>query len=238
MKPRFVRNACLPVLYAVPLFMILLGIAIAMYPGGTIGNSASHGYSWTRNYFSDLGRSKLFDGQSNTSCMILFSLAMTVVGAALIPFFVAWQVLFSQWRKSWPMAAAGSLCGVVAAAAYWTIAIVPWNIHPLVHLFANKTAFFAMMLMSVLYSAAMVGTGKYPKIGTYTMIFFALACIGYVWLLFFGPSFTSPEGSRIQVMGQKAIVALELAILFLQAVIARNAVLPRPRQFDPRPAAH
>jgi hypothetical protein len=68
----------------------------------------------------------------------------------------------------------------------------------------------------------MIAYGNYQRIAIGSMIFFAVVNLGYLWLLFFGPSIETPAGLRMQVVGQKMIVFVEVVILFLQAWVARG----------------
>lgn len=55
------------VLIGLTISLILLAIAIAVYPGGTYENQNSIGFDWTRNYISNLFKTTAVNGSHNAS---------------------------------------------------------------------------------------------------------------------------------------------------------------------------
>lgn len=55
------------VLIGLSISLILLAIAIAVYPGGTYENQNAIGFNWTRNYISDLFKTTALNGSYNVS---------------------------------------------------------------------------------------------------------------------------------------------------------------------------
>ena len=76
-------------LWLVIQFIILTVIAMLIYPGGTQTDPSSEGYSFWRNFFSELGMTVTESGASNPIGAVLFFAALTGAGMALILFFVA-----------------------------------------------------------------------------------------------------------------------------------------------------
>ena len=62
------------------LFIILQFLGMLVYPGGTIHDIETSGYSFTSNFFSDMGAYAARNGEPNYLSMILFSLSLTLVG--------------------------------------------------------------------------------------------------------------------------------------------------------------
>jgi len=58
------------------LFIVLNIIAILSYSGGTFHNSLNPGYSFTRNFLSDLGRTVSFSGEVNFLSAQLFNMSL------------------------------------------------------------------------------------------------------------------------------------------------------------------
>ena len=55
------------VLIGLTISLILLAIAVAVYPGGTYENPNSIGFDWTRNYISNLFQTTALNGSPNSS---------------------------------------------------------------------------------------------------------------------------------------------------------------------------
>ncbi|SVE53416.1 uncharacterized protein METZ01_LOCUS506270, partial [marine metagenome] len=54
------------------LFFVLTIYCMSIYPGGIVTDHHTEGYSFFKNYFSDLGRTHNFLGQSNFTSMVVF----------------------------------------------------------------------------------------------------------------------------------------------------------------------
>jgi hypothetical protein len=54
-------------LYSIFLSLILLGVSVSLYPGGSQANLHSVGYDWKNNYLSNLFGEKAMNGPENAS---------------------------------------------------------------------------------------------------------------------------------------------------------------------------
>ncbi|MCA1623860.1 MAG: hypothetical protein LC778_08670, partial [Acidobacteria bacterium] len=77
------------------LFIGLTAMAMLLYPGGTFNDQTSQGYSFFRNFFSDLGMTETRNHASNIISMILFTSALASVGIGLAIFFIAFAQFFT-----------------------------------------------------------------------------------------------------------------------------------------------
>jgi O-antigen/teichoic acid export membrane protein len=57
------------VLIGITISLVLLIIAISIYPGGTYQNKNSIGFDWTKNYISNLFETKALNGSQNSSIL-------------------------------------------------------------------------------------------------------------------------------------------------------------------------
>jgi hypothetical protein len=75
---------------------LLLVVASGLsYPGGTIHDASTRGYSFTHNFLSDLGTTVAFDGQRNTKGARLFGVNVVIGGLVLGRLIVATVRLLS-----------------------------------------------------------------------------------------------------------------------------------------------
>ncbi|MFQ5606228.1 MAG: hypothetical protein ACE5HS_23395, partial [bacterium] len=108
-------------------FLILVHLAMWFYAGGTLHEAGAEGYSFTHNFFSDLGRTHTFSGARNVPTSQIFRFTMSVVGICFVAFFFALPGLFrSPLSKGLGIAAA--VFGVLAGLCYFGIAQVPYNV--------------------------------------------------------------------------------------------------------------
>ncbi len=108
--------ACLGVLQ----FVVLLGAAILLYPGGTLTDRTTVGYSLSGNYLSDLGRIEAWSGVRNSS-RIPFTFAMCGLGISLAPLLV----MFPRTRERGHLAVV--LSGFSACAGLIGLGLTPYD---------------------------------------------------------------------------------------------------------------
>ncbi len=191
------------------------------YPGGTFASSAAKGYSFFRNFFSDLGRTQTHSGASNTVSAILFFVALTLAGLGLVLFFLAMPRFFRQARLPHLLSRLGSAAGLVSGLSFVGVAWAPTNLLGELHRFFVQVAFLAFFFAVLFYIAAILRTGTYPH--RYALVFgvFVLLLAAYLVLLFLGPSLQSARDLVIQATGQKIIVYAAIVATFILADGAR-----------------
>ena len=88
-KSLFWRQTAFQVSMAVCIiFVVLTAVGMLIYPGGTEADHSTAGYSFFQNFFSDLGRTEAWSGESNPISMGLFIAALSLAGAMLAMFLV------------------------------------------------------------------------------------------------------------------------------------------------------
>jgi hypothetical membrane protein len=212
------------------LFVLLTVAAMLAYPGGTVADPTTKGYSFFRSFFSDLGRTVSPLGQPNTLSFLLFVIALTLAGLSLVLFSLVMPSLFRRPRSAWALSLVGSLCGVVSGFSFVGVAFAPANLFLPAHVILVQVAFLSFFLAASGYSGAILLTPDYPRKYLAIFVAFALLLAGYLWLLFFGPALDSPSGLLIQATGQKVIAYAAILTAGIQAVGARRiltAVDPR-----------
>jgi hypothetical protein len=197
------------------LFLTLSTLAMFAYPGGTYVNPQMTGYLFTRNFLSDLGRTTTFSGHPNTVSFWLFVIAISAVAFGLMVFFITMsRILRHHGASGW--ARLGTFFGIVAALGYFGVALTPWDLYGTLHLRFVKTAFLAFLPTTLCYAAAIFRTPHYPRIYGWVFLSCAMILIGYLWLLFFGPSVQTAAGLFIQVAGQKIIVYVQTVCVAIE----------------------
>ncbi len=204
------------------LFVLLTLAAMLAYPGGTVADPATKGYSFFRNFFSDLGRTVSPLGEPNTLSFLLFVVALTLAGLSLVLFSLVMPSLFRQPRSARALSLGGSLCGVVAGLSFVGVALAPANLLLPAHVIFVQVAFLSFLLAALGFSGAILLTRDYPRRYLAVFVAFALLLAGYLWLLFFGPALDSPQGLLIQATGQKVVVYAAILTAGIQALGAQR----------------
>lgn len=206
------------------LFVVLTALAMLVYPGGTVTDPTTSGYSFFTNFFSDLGRTETRSGQPNLVAAVLFFIALTGAGAALIAFFLAFAGYFTRTRLDRVLAWLGTFAGVLAGVCFIGVAFTPANLAGAWHNQFVFAAFEAFTVATIVYFILLLRAPDYPK--RYAAVFgvFALLLVLYLGLLFLGPKTRTPEGLLIQATGQKIIVYASIVSVLIQSLGARQRV--------------
>ena len=216
------RNAFLWVAVGCVLFVVLTVVAMWFYPGGTIADPTSRGYSFFTNFFSELGLTRTHSGGSNTVSFILFFVALTLAGAGLALFFVVFRSFFAQSRLTRALSTVGSVFGILSGICFIGVACTPANLLPVLHGQFVMWAFEAFPAAVILYAIAILLHKSYPKHFAVVFIAFAALLVLYLVLLMRGPGFATPQGLMIQATGQKAIVYASILSILIQSLGARK----------------
>ena len=106
-------------------FVLLTLVAMFFYPGGTFSDVNSRGYSFFGNFFSELGMARTHNGGEKTVSLVLFVIAMVLVGSGMVLFFVAFPGFFRSTRTGRILGTAGSALGILSALCFIGVAAFP-----------------------------------------------------------------------------------------------------------------
>ncbi len=196
-------------------FVLLTVLAMLVYAGGSAFDPAASGYSFTENFFSDLGRTVTFEGAANTVASALFTYSLICVGVALAAFGVAVRRLGAEARAR-PVALLAAIAAVVSGIAYVGIACTPYDVFPAAHSRSVDLA-FGFLLVFVLCLGALEVRSRWPRRYVVPSFAYVVLLAVYVYLLFWGPSTETERGLFIMVVAQKIIVYSSIVNLGWQA---------------------
>ncbi len=208
----------LTIAYGCVLFVVLTVAAMFTYAGGYADNPTAKGYSFTHNFLSNLGMLTAESGRPNWISAVLFFIALAMAGAALVVFFIIFRKFFLNTRLQRGLSLAGSALGVLAGISFMGIAFAPADIARPAHVQFVMWAFRLFPLAVLCYVPAMFLDKEYPKAYAWIFAIFCLLLVGYYLLLTNGPSFTSPQGLVIQVVGQKVIAYASILSVGIQSL--------------------
>jgi hypothetical protein len=204
------------------LFVVLTIVAMFFYPGGTLVDPTTSGYSFLINYFSDLGLTWCHARVPNTVSAVLFVTALTMAGSGLVLFFLAFPQFFARSRWGKLISLIGSIFGVIAGLCFIGVALTPANLVLETHLAIMMWAFRTFSVAVICYTVAIFREPDYPNRFGLVFVGFAALLVSYVVLLVAGPAYDSPEGIMVQAIGQKIIVYASVTTIFMQAYGAKK----------------
>jgi hypothetical protein len=200
------------------LFVVLTILAMLTYAGGSVDNQSAASYSFTRNFLSNLGMLTAYSGQSNWISAALFFIALAAAGGCLVVFFLIFRLFFQAKNLQRILSLAGTIIGILAGICFIGIAFAPADIARPAHIQFVLWAFRLFPLAVLCYLPAMFSDEHYPKGYAWVFAIFCLLLIAYYLLLTNGPSFDSPQGLVIQVVGQKIIAYASILSIFIQSI--------------------
>ena len=201
------------VIYA--LFNIL---AMVFYPGGTSIDRDTIGYSFLDNFFSDLGMARTYSGEPNTLSRFLFASALILVGMVLIAFFLLLASYFYETRLEMNSSRIGSTAGILAGIACIGIAATPWDLYLTIHMIFVFVLSFALLVVLISYSIAILSNKPYPNLYAWVFIAYAFFLAVYTVLMMVSPDIETTSGLRIMATGQKILIYSGMLCLFIQVL--------------------
>ncbi|PWB51430.1 MAG: hypothetical protein C3F13_13385 [Anaerolineales bacterium] len=212
------RRSYLAIAIGCGAFVILTLLAMLTYAGGSVDDHSRSGYSLTHSFLSNLGMLTALSGKPNWTSARLFIISLGAAGACLVLFFVIFPRFFRTSRLQQVFSWVGSGLGIVAGICFMGIAFAPADVARSAHVFFVIWAFRLFPLAVLCYLPAMFIDKHYPKVYAWVFTVFCLMLIGYYLLLTNGPSFDSPQGLVIQVVGQKIIAYASIISIFIQSI--------------------
>jgi hypothetical membrane protein len=159
-------------------FLVLGTLAMRWYPGGTLLERSTVGYSFFENYLSDLGRTMSWSGEPNTVACVLFNTAVVVLGLSLIPFFL---FLPSHAPDRSLILWIAAVFGVGSACALIGIGLTPYDIRLEAH---QEALFFwvASLLAAVVLHAWALLTSEEAS-SLFALLSLGLAVVVLIYIL-------------------------------------------------------
>ncbi|MFW9923558.1 MAG: hypothetical protein ACFFDW_09775 [Candidatus Thorarchaeota archaeon] len=200
------------------LFLLLTTIAMLVYSGGTQFDPSIEHYLFFENFFSDLGRSIAFSGESNIVCQILFISALSIEGLSLLFYFIVIVPIFKEKKNIHILSILGSISGIICALGYIFIGIFPLDFNDVVHGTFSFIAFIATFFALVFYAIVILLDKSYPKYYGWIFIACSILSLGYIIIFFGGGTQTVLSNLTLQAISQKIIVYVQIITLAIQAI--------------------
>jgi hypothetical membrane protein len=209
------KNSFLFIAIGCMLFVVLTLIAMLVYPGGSHANLSQAGYSFSHNFFSDLGLRQAHNGQPNPIAGVLFFAALTLAGLMLVLFFFQFRRFFLDTRRDQIISLLGSLLGLGAGISFIGVAFTPADVYMEAHVQFVIWAFRLLPLAILCFTLVMFNTPAFPRGYAFVFLGFFGLLVVYYLLLTQGPGFETAQGLVIQALGQKIIVYASIVSIMI-----------------------
>ncbi|OLS12795.1 MAG: hypothetical protein RBG13Loki_3577 [Promethearchaeota archaeon CR_4] len=181
-------------------YVLLTILAMFFYPGGTAGNHNTAGYSFTENFFSDLGRTLALNGDVNTISMSLFTFALSVSSFLFIPYLITLPGVFTK-RDAKIICYISSIIGIFTAICFAGIAFLPWDLYYFEHLGLVGLAFLFIVPEALLLTIAMFIEKRIPRLYAVVFVVFTIILLAYFMIYS-----SMAEDLVLQAVAQKIVV--------------------------------
>jgi hypothetical protein len=202
-------------LFASAQFVVLTFAAMKAFPGGAIYDPGAQQYLFLQNFFSDLGGTLNSRGQSNFLSMVLFVVALLLVGISLIVAAPAWRRAIVRREKTKLLGHAAQFFAGLSGICYAGIAVTPWNLVLDTHMLFVQGAFTLLLAFVICLTAMQVQNGWPVRYVVSNAVYIAILT-AYVFVLFRGPNLMTLRGLMFQVIAQKIIVYVSILNLAYQ----------------------
>lgn len=210
-------------LYAAVQFVVLTAIAMRVYPGGHVLDPWEKGYTFFRNFLSDLGATRTFVGHANTTSMVLFAIALGTVGLSFIGFAGAWHAFAFQKAKWRAVGIASQWCGTASGAAFVALAVTPVNRQMDAHNALVVAAFALLLGYTVCITAVWVknGGGRAQLAGSVVYLLAAIA-YGVVVMIAVDAGVGTRRGIGMLVVSQKVFSYASMVYVVYVTLLVRR----------------
>jgi hypothetical membrane protein len=204
--------------------MVLGGLAMLLYPGGTRRDPLTVGYRFFQNFLSDLGNTVTFSGQSNRVSSIL---ALTVCGLvlpAVLGCTLAFVRLYSSSRNGRRIARAAAILAVISCIGMAGVAMSPGNLSLTRHVRFSLLTLVPWPVASLLFAIATARNDRFRKGAPVAWLALTFVSAGLLSLRLWGPAITTDIGLTMAVTAQKLALFTALGVFVFQTCEADRVV--------------
>ena len=212
-----------PVRYGLAIALSALVASGLLYPGGTVLDPSTRGYSFTHNFLSDLGSTVAFNDTRNTAGALLFGCAMIVGVVVLAGSFVAAVRLLSGTPRGRAFARLAAVAGGLSCAGFLGVALTPLDRAYRLHLVASMVAFRSFPVATVLLGIATWRDGRFRARAVLGWATLTVVLISLIVMANLGPSTATESGLMAHVLAQKIMAVTVLVVLWVESSEAEIA---------------
>jgi hypothetical protein len=201
---------------------VLIGIAMLFYPGGTVLNPSTRGYSVFHNSLSDLGSRVAWNGQANSRSALFHlaaSLLLVVVGVAC---FAALIRVYSSSTMASRMGRTAAAVVLVAAAGLTGAVSSPPDRHPAIHGGFTLMAVCSFPVVTALLALVTALDGRFRGRASIGWLVLTLVVVMWAALMSWRP--TTDLELAIPVTLQKVAAVTLLCTLALKSYEAEHVI--------------
>ena len=199
------------------LFVILNFISMVIYPGGTIIEPDTKGYSFFYNFLSNLGESTAKNGEDNTVSAYLFNSSMLILAISYFLFYVSYLRIQLKFNRNKILNFFSLSTIIISLVSFVLVAVFSADNSTFdIHVFFVKVA-FRLLLIHCFIQLFIVYKRNLSKKMLLSSSIFCFVLLLFIIVMEYGPNpFLDNRSLLIQVSSQKMIVISILLYFFVQ----------------------
>ena len=191
------------------LFVFFQLFGMLVYPGGTIHDISTNGYSFTSNFFSDMGAYAARNGEPNYLSMIFFSLSLTLVGVTFAFYYLVLPKIMGSDHFNYILSWIGTIFAFCGSICLIGTGLTPTDLVFDAHVFFANNIFYSFLITAFCYSIVIFRSEVLDKLYAMGYALFFISIFIYVGVLQFGPAVHTGQSALVfQVVAQKLIVII------------------------------
>ena len=137
---------------ATAIFILLQIVGMIAYPGGTLHDVSTEGYSFTNNFFSDMGTYAARNGDPNYLSMIIFAFSLTIVGITFSFYYLVLPNVLGEDRINYILAIIGTVFAIGGSICMIGTGLTPSDIVHDPHVFFANNIFHCFLITAFVYT--------------------------------------------------------------------------------------
>ena len=207
-------------------FIIVNSIAIYLFPGGSLYDSALTSYSFSENFFSDLGVYETVRGEQNFLSSYLFNSTMAVMGLTCLSYFFVPR-LFRSNKYAYICSLIGSAISIISGLCFLGVGVTPADLYFHQHVFFVIVGFRLMVPALIFMTLAFFLSPASNRYAAASILFLLSITVYSIFETSNPPEFSprddldlfreavSYNRMVISVIAQKCIALISFASFFL-----------------------
>ncbi len=226
------RGSWASVRFAIVIALMIGAASVGLYPGGTVRDKSSCGYSFTHNFLSDLGSTVAINGERNAAGAVLMSVSLVILVVALAGSVVATVRLLSAAPGARAFARLAVLAGGLVCVGFLGVALMPEDRAPRLHMLSAMVAFRSFVVATALLAIATARDRRFRRRATVGWVMLTVLLAGFIAMGHMGPSTDTEHGLVTQVIAQKIMAVTALVVLWIEGREAEVASASRIEALD------
>lgn len=209
--------------YGVALFFLLNLVSILCYPGTTLIDPSSRGYSFVYNFFSDLGRTQTFVNDAgltynNFFSAVFFNNSLFICGIIFV-FYYLNVTSFFKGTRLYTLSVIASVFGMIGGVCFIGVGLTPSDFVHDAHVVITNWAFRFFTINAFLFSYLIIRSDHISNKFSIGYLLFAAFLFVYVFIVEIGgmPAKVSMDFLAYKVVWQKVIVLCFIVNSFFQS---------------------